>query len=134
MIYFDTDVLINAFVEQDEEKHRHSRELVDDAVSKHDAAVSMLSVHEVLSVLGRIGSSFEQAQDAFGELVAMQPVAYGMQELRRAVELARHIGFRNINDCIHTAIAEAHCTELVTYNRGDFRKIRDLARVTITIL
>ena len=134
MIYFDTDVLINAFLEQDEEKHRHSRELVDNAVSQRDAVVSILSVHEALSVLGRLRLSFDQAQAAFDQLVAMQPVAYGTQELRRAIELARHAGLRNINDCIHTAIAEAHCTELITYNREDFNRIRDFARIGITIL
>lgn len=134
MTYFDTDVLVNALVRQDEQKHRHSRESVGSAMSEHTAVISILSIQEVLYVLGRLGLSYEQTQAAFSELVTMQPVPYGMEDLRRAVDLASQIGFRNINDCIHTAIAEKHSTELVTYNGRDFSRIRDFARVGITIL
>lgn len=134
MIYFDTDVLINAFVKQDEQKHRHSRELVDNAVAKREAVVSTLSVQEAIFVLGRIKSSPEQAQAAFNELVSMQPESYGMEDLHRAVEISRHVGLRNINDCIHTAIAERNSSELITYNRQDFSRIRNFARVSITLL
>ena len=134
MTYFDTDVLVNALVSQDQQKHKHSRELLDYAVSKNSAVISILSIQEVLFVLGRLGSSFEQAQAAFEELVTMQPVSCGVVDLRRAVEISRRVGLRNINDCIHTAIAESHCSELITYNRQDFIRIRDLTSLKVTII
>jgi predicted nucleic acid-binding protein len=47
---------------------------------------------------------------------------------------SEQIGFRQINDCIHTAIAEKHCTELITYNKKDFSKIAKLTSINIKIL
>ena len=64
----------------------------------------------------------------------LEPLAYDLAVLQRAYDLANHVGFRNINDCIHTAIAESHCTELITYNKRDFSKIKEFATVRVTIL
>ena len=50
MIYIDTDVLIHAYIIQDERKHRESLELIEAAVGKEDAAISTLSIQEVLYV------------------------------------------------------------------------------------
>ncbi len=53
----------------------------------------------------------------------------------RAFKLARQIGFKHINDCLHTAMAEAYgCTELITYNRKDFVRIQPLTNLSVTIL
>ena len=62
------------------------------------------------------------------------PVSYEIHHFRRAVELARQIGFQNINDCLHTAIAEEYCGELYTYNRADFKRIKEHSRLKIPIL
>ena len=134
MTYFDTDVLINAIVRQDERKHTESKELIDSATTEHSIVISTLCVQEALPVLTRLGLGGQQVHGIFDDLMKAHPVDYGTQELRRAVELARHVGFRNINDCIHTAIAETHCTELITYNRLDFGRIQEFARVGVTIL
>ena len=134
MIYFDTDVLVNAWVMQDPEKHRQSGELIEKAGGSDTAIISTLSVQEMLFVLDRLSVGAQQIQVAYEALMKLQPVAYGTENLRRAVDIAGIVGFRNINDCIHTAIAETHCTELVTYNGGDFNKIRNNARVAITVL
>ncbi len=48
--------------------------------------------------------------------------------------MASNIGFRHINDCIHTVIAEKHCKNLITYNKNDFKKIQRLSNIVITIL
>lgn len=134
MIYFDTDVLVNALVTQDPEKHRESRELVERAGASDTAIISNLSVQEALFVIDRIGINPQDFNEACDTLMRMRPIAYTLEDLQRGIELARQVGFKNINDCIHTAIAESHCTELVTYNRQDFSRIRDFARVGITIL
>ena len=134
MTYFDTDVLVNVFFLQDAVKHRQSIEILERYSRENTAVVSTLSVQELLYVLNRRRVNAERVRVAFERVMQFQPLTYSQRELRRAYELATTIGFQNINDCIHTAIAETHCTELITYNRRDFNRIRNLARVGITIL
>ena len=134
MTYFDTDVLVNAFFLQDEEKHRQAIEILERDGRENTALVSTLSVQELLYVLNRRRVGAERIHVAFERVMQFQPVIYGQTELRRAFDLATNIGFQNINDCIHTAIAEVHGAELVTYNRRDFNRIRNFTPVGITIL
>ena len=44
------------------------------------------------------------------------------------------IGYKNINDCLHVAMAEKYCTELLTYNKKDFKNISEFSDMRITIL
>ena len=134
MIYIDTDVLINAYVVQSEEKNKQANEVIEQSNEGDSAAISTLSVQEMLFVLERLRIDREDIDTAYNEVMRLQPLAYDIGILRRSVDIAKHVGFRNINDCIHTAIAESHCTELITYNKSDFRKIREFANVRVTIL
>ena len=134
MIYIDTDVLINAYVVQSEGKNKQANEVIEQSNEGDSAAISTLSVQEMLFVLERLRIDREDIDTAYNEVMRLQPLAYDIGILRRSVDIAKHVGFRNINDCIHTAIAESHCTELITYNKSDFRKIREFANVRVTIL
>lgn len=138
MIYIDTDVLINAYVVQSEEKNKQANEVIERSNEGDSAAISTLSVQEMLFVLEKLRIDREDIDTAYNEVMQLQPLAYDIGILRRSVDIAKHVGFRNINDCVHTAIAESHCTELITYNKSDFRKIREFARefakVRVTIL
>ena len=134
MIYIDTDVLIHAYIIQDERKHRQANELVEAAVSNAGVVISTLSIQEVLYVLGRMDLASDEMEVIYNKLLLLQPIVYDVENLKRAVNKAKKVGFRRINDCIHTAIAESHCSELITYNRRDFKRIRDFATVDIKIL
>lgn len=134
MIYIDTDVLVHAYVVQDREKNRRANEVIEQVNEGNSAAISTLSVQEMLFVLEKLRIDSQAIDTAYNEVMQLQPLAYDIEILRRAVDIAKQVGFRNINDCIHTAIAESHCTELITYNEGDFRKIREFAKVKVTIL
>ena len=134
MIYIDTDVLINAYVVQGEEKNKQANEVIEQVNEGDSAAISTLSVQEMLFVLEKLRIDREDIDTAYNEVMRLQPLAYDIGILRRSVDIAKHVGFRNINDCIHTAIAESHCTELITYNKSDFKKIREFAKVRVTIL
>ena len=134
MIYVDTDVLINAYIVQGVEKNKQANEVIEQVNEGDSAAISTLSVQEMLFVLEKLRIDREDIDTAYNEVMQLQPLAYDIGILRRSVEIAKHVGFRNINDCIHTAIAESHCTELITYNKSDFRKIREFAKVRVTIL
>lgn len=135
MIYIDTDVLIHAYVIQDQGKHDQARKAIERAVAAQEAIISTLNIQEALYVLDRrLDLDVDKIQSIYDALMRMRPLSYDAETLRRAMDIAREVGFRNINDCIHTAIAESHCTELITYNRRDFSRIANFARIGITIL
>ncbi len=134
MIYIDTDVLIHAYVVQDEEKNRQANQLIRQANANDIAVISTLTVQELLFVLAKLGIEDEVIHSIYNEVMQLEPLAYDTTVLQRAYDLTNHVGFRNINDCIHTAIAESHCTELITYNKRDFSKIKEFATVRVTIL
>lgn len=131
MIYIDTDVLIHAYVVQDVAKNRQANQLIGQA---DIAVISILTVQELLFVLAKLGIEDEAIRSVYNEVMQLEPLAYDTAVLQRAYDLGNHVGFRNINDCIHTAIAESHCTELITYNKRDFSKIKAFATVRVTIL
>ena len=134
MIYIDTDVLIHAYVIQDEEKNRQANKIIEQVNENDIAVISTLTVQELLFVLAKLGIEDEVIHSVYDEILQLEPLAYDTAVLQRAYDLANHVGFRNINDCIHTAIAESHCTELITYNKRDFSKIKELATIRVTIL
>ena len=134
MIYIDTDVLINAYVVQEITKNRQANEILEQVNEDDSVAISTLSVQEMLFVLEKLHIDRKNIDTAYNEVMQLQPLAYDIKTLRRSVDIAKQVGFRNINDCIHTAIAETHCTELITYNKRDYKKIREFAKVRVTIL
>ena len=131
MIYIDTDVLVHAYVVQDIAKNRQANQLIRQA---DIAVISILTVQELLFVLAKLGIEDEVIRSVYNEVMQLEPLAYDTETLRRAFDMANRIGFKNINDCIHTAIAESHCTELITYNKRDFSKIKEFTTVRVTIL
>lgn len=134
MIYIDTDVLVHAYVVQDAAKNRQANQLIRQANAHDIAVISTLTVQELLFVLAKLGIEDEVIHTAYSEVMKLEPLAYDTAVLQRAFDIARHVGYRNINDCIHTSIAEQHCSELITYNRRDFNKLREFAKVNVTIL
>ena len=75
-----------------------------------------------------------EIEEMVEDLLTPNTVNYSAVEYRRAVQMAKKIGFQHINDCLHTEIAETHCDELYTFNKSDFKKIRRLTDLKITIL
>ena len=134
MIYLDTDVLVHAYVVQDVEKNQQANQLIRQANENDIAVISTLTVQELLFVLAKLGIEDEVIHSVYNEVMQLEPFVYDAMVLQRAFDMANRVGFRNINDCIHTAIAESHCTELITYNKRDFSKIKEFATVRVTIL
>lgn len=114
MIYIDTDVLVHAYVVQDAAKNRQANQLIRQANANDIAVISTLTVQELLFFLAKLGIEDEAIHTACNEVMKLEPLAYDTAVLQRASDIARHVGYRNINDCIHAAIAEQHCSELIT--------------------
>ena len=134
MIYIDTDVLVHACVNQDTGKYHQANEVIKRAESDGTAVVSTLSVQELVYVLAKLNTADEDIGRVYNAIMHFEPLAYDGLVIRRAFEIAEFVGFRNISDCIHTAIAEQHCTELITYNRSDFRRVSEITTIQVTIL
>ena len=133
MIYFDTDVWIHSLVEQNEEKHLQSNKLIEES-QKRKYVISNLNLQEILYVLGKLKMGTHEIEKISRKLLLLNMVDYNKKEVKRGVSLAKYIGFENINDCIHVAIAENYCSELVTYNKKDFVKLQKNAKIKVTIL
>ena len=135
MIYFDTDVLVHYFVSYDPAKHPQARQVVQQAVDEKTFYVSLLCIQELSFAMTKLQQSLPDINQAVSQLLLTNPISYNLANFRRASEIAQHIGFKNINDCLHTAIAEAqNCTGLITYNRKEFDRIRLLTSLKVTIL
>jgi predicted nucleic acid-binding protein len=134
MIYFDSDALVHYFYPQDPAKQAIVQQQILRATSQNQMAISVISLQEVSFVLNRLSVPLADINQAltFLEQIIVFPAT--LIDFKRAETLAQKIGFQNINDCLHTAIAEQHCVELITFNQSDFRKIQPLTTLAITIL
>lgn len=133
MIYFDTDVWIHSLVQQSEEKHTQANDLLR-ACHQEGYVISNVNLQEILFVLDKLKVPSSEIEEIAEQLFKLNRVDSTHQETLRAFTLAKSIGFRHINDCLHTAIAETHCTELVTYNKKDFDRIKALTHLKVSIL
>jgi predicted nucleic acid-binding protein len=134
MTYFDTDVLIHLLVPQDDEKHKLARNVFDDAFDAQKMLISFLTLQEAIFVLERLGQPAQKIEKAVSKFLEYQPVGYDVIEMQRAIVLGKQLGFRHINDCLHTAIAERHCDELYTFNKSDFKRIARLSKLKVVVL
>ena len=133
MIYFDTDVWINSLVNQHTEKHEESREIINNT-RQAGWIISNLNIQEILFVLAKLEIPSVEINKIAGKFLQFDVMHYSYKELQRAIIIAEKIGYQHINDCIHTAIAESHCKEIITYNKKDFKKIEELTSIKVKIL
>lgn len=125
--------MINSLVNQNEEKHIQANSIIE-TYCDQGYIISSLNLQEILFVLGKLKMNPVEIEQASEELFQLNQIYYFIDEIKRATTLAKMIGFKHINDCIHTAIAEAHCTELITYNKKEFSKISKFTTLKIQIL
>lgn len=134
MIYFDTDVLIHYLIQQDPVKNLQVTKLYEEATEQGLFFVSFLCLQEAAFVLAKLNITPADIDTMIENLMPFTNVNYGADEFRRGKELAKKIGFQNISDCLHTAIAETYCDELYTYNKSDFKRIQKHSNLKINIL
>jgi predicted nucleic acid-binding protein len=134
MIYFDSDVLINYLIVQDDAKHKLATQLYQQATQNQSFFISLLSLQEISFVLARLKINHDIITEKLDVFLNFNPVNYDIPSFKRARSLAKVVGFQNINDCLHTAIAEAYCDELYSFNQNDFRQIQKATNLKITLL
>jgi len=133
MVYFDSDVWINSIVRQNETRHKQSNRLIRES-GKQGYVISLLNIQEILFVLGKLKVEPGEIAEVLNDLLLLEPKSHQGKQLKRAGILADRIGYRHINDCLHTAIAEEHSNTLITYNKKDFQKLQAETSLEIIIL
>lgn len=134
MIYFDTDILVHYLINQDKTKHALSTKLFNKAFGNNKAFFSLLSLQEIAFVLSKLDYSNFEITEYLEVFQNKKAINYTYKDYCRAIELSNKVGFRNFNDCLHTAIAESHCKELYTFNKKDFEIIKKYTDLKISIL
>jgi predicted nucleic acid-binding protein len=134
MIYFDTDVLVNFFVQQENAKHQLAGKLIEQATNNGLFFISTHSLNELVFVLAKLRLTREDIIQKVSGLYVSEPVSVTLDHFKRAVEIAYKVSFYHGSDCLHTAIAEQYCDELYTFNRSDFQLIQHHTKLKITIL
>lgn len=134
MDYFDTDVLIHSLVNQNPNQHLKVNDLIEEVVKTNRFLISWLSIQETGFVLAKLDQPVAFISSKLDALISSLPVAYGLVEFTRAIELAKTIGFKDFNDCLHTSIAGQHCSDLYTCNYRDFKRIQPLTSLNIHFL
>ncbi|MBM3790300.1 MAG: PIN domain-containing protein [Acidobacteria bacterium] len=116
--FLDTNILVYAFADTEDERHNRARSLVEDLLDRHDATVSVQVLREFHSVVTRKLSkplSYRAAAEIIGDLcLACRVVDDTLPQLDRALEL---VGTHHLSiwDASIVAAAEASgCTELHT--------------------
>lgn len=133
--YFDSDVIFNFLVVQDPDKHKEARSLVFKAIGKGTFVTSTLTIQEVGYGLARFGLSNDEIESKLSFLSSLDLAVITQANIVRALDLAKKIGFKHINDCVHTALAESLTpAKFYTYNNSDFKRIQKHTHIEISIL
>lgn len=105
--------------------------MIDEMIGGNRFLISWLNIQEVGFVLAKLNQPAAFINSKLSALISSLPVSYGNPEFTRAMGLAALIGYQNFNDCLHTAIAEQHCSDLYTCNYKDFKRIQSHTTLTI---
>ena len=133
MLYFDTDLWIHSLVHQNKDKNTQANEIIKE-YRQSGYIISNLNLQEILFVLGKLKINPSEIENISKKLFQLNVKNYSLKEIKRAGFLAKTIGFRHINDCIHVAIAETYCEEIITYNKKDFTKLKELTNIRVRII
>lgn len=134
MKYFDTDVLVHFVVKQDLSKHEKAQELILQAAKTNSFLVSFLSLNEFAFVLTKLEVDKDLIDRNLDVFSTSTPKNIDLDTFQRARIFAGKVGYKNFSDCLHTSIAEKYCTELYTFNKNDFKKIKEYTDFNINIL
>ena len=136
MIYIDTDVLVNFFIIQKRAPHLHpiARKAIEQVTNQGLFFISVHSLTELGFALAKCGEDRDAITSYVSSLYAADPVSVTLEHLKRATQIAYKVSFHHTSDCLHTAIAEQYCDELITFNGSEFNLIRHHTKLRITVL
>jgi len=134
MDYFDSDFLIHSLINQNSDLHIKANDIIERMITNNRFLISWLNIQEIGFVLAKLNQPVSLISSKLTSLIKKTPVQYGENEFNRAIQLAEIVGFKNFNDCLHTAIAEKHCSDIYTCNYKDFKRIEPHTSLNIHYL
>ena len=134
MIFFDTNLLVYAVINQDSDKQKQAEELIETAIAKGQLVVSPLVLSELVFVLAKI----DDLSSHMGLLQYFERFctpAIEKADVVRAAEIANARGCgKSINDLVHLIHAESQgCERLFTFDKG-FHRFQGETGVKILVL
>ena len=133
MIFFDTNVLIYATIDQNMEKFERATQQIDEAIQIDSFCISPLVLSEYIFILSKLKIIQEQHEKVmmFSKYVVSD---IDNEIVIQAYELCSSLDFcKNINDVIHLKVAEQYCQKLVTFD-NDFKKLQKHTDINIEII
>jgi len=134
MDYFDSDFLIHSLINQNSDLHIKANDIIERMITNNRFLISWLNIQEIGFVLAKLNQPVSLISSKLTSLIKKTPVQYGENEFNRAIQLAEIVGFKNFNDCLHTAIAEKHCSDIYNCNYKDFKRIEPHTSLNIHYL
>ncbi|MBW2367226.1 MAG: type II toxin-antitoxin system VapC family toxin [Deltaproteobacteria bacterium] len=134
MHYLDTNILVYAAVNQDQNKMQKSQALIRDLGETNNLLLSPLSLQEFIFTLSKLNVNKEHIRNNYSVFKSYCRHEIDLSMLDQAFETCRRIDFcKNINDIIHITFAEKFATAFSTFDH-DFKKIKDVTPIDINIL
>ncbi len=133
MIFFDTNILVYATIDQGLEKLALSEKYIENAIQNGTFFISPLVFSEYIFILSKL-KLIEKHHDDVALFSKFIDGNIDTKITTQAYTLCKKLSFcKNINDAIHLKIAEEYCTKLVTFD-SDFKKFEKSTVVEIEIL
>ncbi|MBF0235166.1 MAG: type II toxin-antitoxin system VapC family toxin [Desulfamplus sp.] len=134
MIYFDTNVLIYATVNQDDGKRLLSQDKIRDAERNKRLLISPLSIQEFSFVLRKLSIPDDAIFQKASFFLNFCHHNIDCTLLAEACELASIANsYQSINDTIHLKFAERYARKLVTFD-SDFKRFARFTTIDLEIL
>lgn len=134
MIYFDTNVLVYATINQDEDKLSLSQDRIKEAICKKRFLISPLTIQEYSFVLKKLTLSDDVVFQKVSFFLDFCQHHISCSLMAEACQLASIINsYKNINDTIHLKFAERYASKLVTFD-SDFKRFQNYMKVDLQIL
>ena len=133
MIFFDTNILVYATIDQSMEKFERATQLIYEAIQMDTFCISPLVLNEYIFILSKLKIIQEQHEKVmmFSKYVVSD---IDNEIVIQAYELCSNLDFcKNINDVVHLKIAEKSCQKLVTFD-SDFKKLQKHTNIEIEII
>ena len=134
MIFFDTNVLVYATINQDSEKQDTADQRIRHALASDRLIISPLILSELTFVLAKL-EQLQHSQDAIELFQSFSTGAITVDDTLKAKDLVTELNCgRSINDAIHLKHAErVGCTKLITFDKG-FSRFRPYTSLELDIL
>ena len=135
MVYLDTNVLIYASVDQNQEKREQSLEIIENLIEKNQLVLSTLALQEFVFTMAKLkvdSKIIKKDSDFYMNFVTVE---YDYSILKEAIgQCCKNDSCKNINDIMHVHLAEkSKCKMLITFDK-DFKKIESNKNLKIEIL